>query len=147
MYTDLLKDSVDIVRVFALESTRALLSKLTVEQNTKLVKTFSTTVEKDRSWRVRYVAGEQICELCNLYSADYNDANFVPLIVRFLKDPEPEVRSAVLSKFNIIISRISLNKFNDLIVPVFNESISNDSNHHVRAVFASTIVSCGKTLG
>lgn len=143
----MLKDSVDIVRVFAIESTRALLSKLSVEQNTKLVRTFSTTIEKDKSWRVKYVAGEQICELCGLYSSEYNDANFVPLIVRFLKDPEPEVRSAVLSKFNNIISRISINKFIDQIVPVFNDNISNDINHHVRAVFATTIVSCGKALG
>ena len=147
LYTDLLKDSVDIVRVFAIESTKALLSKLNQEQNTKLVRNFSTMIEKDKSWRVKYAAGEQICELCSLYSQEYNDANFLPLIVKFLKDPEPEVRTAVLSKFNNIIGRISMTKFVEQIIPVFNENISNDNNHHVRAVFATTIVSCSKSLG
>ncbi len=146
LYTDLLKDSVDIVRVFAIESTKALLTRLSSEQTTKLVRTFSSMIEKDRSWRVKYVAGEQVCDLCGLFPVEHNDINFIPLIIRFLKDPEPEVRSAVLSKFNNIINRISLNRFIDQIIPVFNETISNDSNHHVRAVFAQTIVSCGREL-
>ena len=122
LYPDPLKGSVDIERVFAIESTRALLSKLSLEQNAKLVLTFST-------WRLKYVAGDHIIELCRLYPVDYNDNNFVCWIVRFLKDPEPEVRLFI--RFNKIIPRISLSEFIKQIIPYFNETLAKDSNHHM----------------
>ena len=55
-------------------------------------------MEQERSWRVRYSAGEVICEICGLFSNEFNDVTFLPFIIGFLKDPEPEVRSSILSK-------------------------------------------------
>ncbi len=103
-------------------------------------------MEQERSWRVRYSAGEIICDICGLFSTEFNDATFLPFILNFLKDNEPEVRSSILSKLHLVINKISKNKFLSDIWPVLQESISNDANHHVRSIFIGSLLSCVKHL-
>lgn len=62
----------------------------------------------------------------------------------YLKDPEPEVRSAVLSKLHDFIRYISETKFINSLFPILQDNISCDNNHHVRSLFASCIMKCCK---
>ena len=103
-------------------------------------------MEQERSWRVRYSAGEIICNICGLFSVEFNDATFLPFIISFLKDNEPEVRSSILSKLPLVINKISRNKFLTDIWPVLQDSIANDTNHHVRSIFIGSLLSCVKHL-
>jgi len=146
LHLDLLKDNIDIVRVFAIESTQAILERITDDQKIRVIKFFTTAMEQERSWRVRYSAGEIICNICALFPVEFNDLTFLPFIISFLKDNEPEVRSSILTKLPLVINKISRNKFLSDIWPVLQDSIANDQNHHVRSIFIGSLLSCVKNL-
>jgi hypothetical protein len=59
----------------------------------------------------------------------------------FLKDPEPEVKCAVLNYFDKFINLISVNTFKLSFLPLF-KNISNDNNIHVRSSYANTLLKC-----
>jgi hypothetical protein len=59
----------------------------------------------------------------------------------FLKDPEAEVKCAVLNYFEKFINLISINNFKINFLPLF-KSISNDNNLHVRSSYANTLLKC-----
>jgi serine/threonine-protein phosphatase 2A regulatory subunit A len=144
LFNDLLKDNVDIVKVYTIESTKNLLLRLKPETQQQHVFNFTNVLNKDRSWRVKYAAAECICDICSFFDNSFNEQNFLPLLLMFLKDPEPEVRSAVISKLFNFIPHISIQKFSTTFLPIFQDSISSDINHHVRALFASSLLKCCK---
>ena len=139
LHFNLLKDSVDIVKVHAIESTKSLLEQSDNEQQKILVNNFIMTINKDKSWRVKYAAAETICEIVKLFDCDFNELNFLPSIMLFLKDTEPEVRSSAVSKIPFFIKKISKEKFIYYIIPILSDMI-NDSNHHVRSILASSLM-------
>jgi serine/threonine-protein phosphatase 2A regulatory subunit A len=140
LHSNLIKDTIDIVKVFAINSTPSLLPKLPSEEAKNLIKNFNVVINEDKSWRVKYAAAETICEICPLFDHNFNDQNFLPIILLLLKDQEAEVRSAVLSRMHIFIKNISQNKFIMNVLGIFKDSIVSDPNYHVRSIFASAIM-------
>jgi len=140
LHSDFLKDSIDIVKVHAIEATKSLIHKLPEENKKKLLTNFNIAINRDKSWRVKYAAAEAICDICSDFSEAFNEQNFLPTVMLFLKDPEPEVRSSMLSNIHNFIKYISQQKFLSHLLPIFNDNISSDSNHHVRSIYAISLM-------
>ena len=143
LYNDFIKDPVDIVKIYTINSTKELLDHLPNEQKEILILNLTQIMSSEKSWRVKYATAECISNICSNFSKNFNEMKFVPLLMLFLKDNEPEVKCSVLTNFHIFFENFSLDVFKTNFLPIFNE-LSNDNNLHVRSVFASTLLKCIK---
>ena len=143
LYNEFIKDSVDIVKIYTINSTKELLEYLPNEQKEILILNLTQIMSSEKSWRVKYATAECISNICSNFSKNFNEMKFVPLLMLFLKDNEPEVKCSVLTNFHIFFENFSLDVFKTNFLPIFNE-LSNDNNLHVRSVFASTLLKCIK---
>ena len=167
LYNKFIVDKVDIVKIHTIESTKSLIEKIEpdeikevpiteektdlkppeppVEQpkNTKekLIFNFTTSMCKEKAWRVKYAAAECIAQICDDFGKVFFETNFVPVLLIFLKDKEAEVKCAVLNFFDKYFEYLSLEKFKEQFLTVFT-TLSTDTNLHVRSVFACTILKC-----
>ena len=141
LYSDFIKDSVDIVKIYTIESTPNLLSRLPYQSQEKLILNFTKSMAEEKAWRVKYSAIECISKICDHISVASFEKKYVSILMLFLKDQEPEVRCAVLNYFDTFIKHISLNTFKDKFLPIF-KNISNDNNIHVRSLYANTLLKC-----
>jgi len=161
LYNQFIIDKVDIVKIHTIESTKRLIEKLdktnllssSVEleeqkddeskkdEKEKLVFSFTTSMSKEKAWRVKYAAAECISEICSNFDQNFFEINFVPLLLIFLKDKEAEVKCGVLNFFDKYFEYLSLDKFKEQFLPIFT-TLSTDTNLHVRSVFACTLLKC-----
>ena len=141
LYLDFIKDNVDIVKIYTIESTQYLLKKLSFQNQESLILNFTKSMAEEKAWRVKYSACECISKIGINLSQPSFEKKFVSILLLFLKDQEPEVRCAVLNFFDIFIQKMSINTFKNNFLPIFN-NLSNDNNLHVRAVFANTLLKC-----
>ena len=167
LYNKFIVDKVDIVKIHTIEATKNLLQKIKpveikenpqpLENSTglpplpsdeqpknpkeKLVFSFTTSMSKEKAWRVKYAAAECISQICDDFTSGFFEINFVPLLLIFLKDKEPEVKCAVLNYFDKYFMYLSLDKFKEQFLTIFT-ALSTDTNLHVRSVFACTILKC-----
>ena len=170
LYNKFIVDKVDIVKIHTIESTKSLLEKINPdmkeppapEQNKeneinteeaaskepkgrnareKLVFSFTTSMVKEKAWRVKYAAAECISQICDDFTNVFFETNFVPLLLIFLKDKEAEVKCGVLNFFDKYFEYLSLEKFKEQFLSIFT-TLSTDTNLHVRSVFACTILKC-----
>jgi len=139
LHFNLLKDNVDIVKVHAIESTKSLLEQSDEEQKKTLISNLITAINRDKSWRVKYAAAETICDIVKNFDNNFNELNFLPSMMLFLKDAEPEVRSSAVTKINVFCNHISKEKFTCNIIPILQDMV-NDANHHVRSLFATSLM-------
>ena len=167
LYNIFIVDKVDIVKIHTIESTKSLIEKIKpdelkevpipeekneitpteppIEQpkNTKekLIFSFTTSMCKEKAWRVKYAAAECIAQICNDFGKVFFETNFVPVLLIFLKDKEAEVKCAVLNFFDKYLEYLSLEKFKEQFLTIFT-TLAADTNLHVRSVFACTILKC-----
>ena len=167
LYNKFIVDKVDIVKIHTIEATKNLLQKIKPEEikeppqplenstglpplpseeqpknpKEKLVFSFTTSMSKEKAWRVKYAAAECISQICDDFTSGFFEINFVPLLLIFLKDKEPEVKCAVLNYFDKYFMYLSLDKFKEQFLTIFT-ALSTDTNLHVRSVFACTILKC-----
>ena len=168
LYNKFITDKVDIVKIHTIESTKSLIEKIKpedikeipptdqpkndlacpvpAEESTKnpkekLIFSFTTSMSKEKAWRVKYAAAECISQICVDFSNSFFETNFVPLLLIFLKDKEAEVKCGVLNFFDKYFEYLSLEKFKEQFLPIFT-TLSTDTNLHVRSVFACTILKC-----
>ena len=162
LYNKFILDKVDIVKIHTIESTKSLLEKLnqddiklsqlsqSVEEQKdeppkdakeKLIFSFTTSMSKEKAWRVKYAAAECISQICSEFDTNFFEINFTPLLLIFLKDKEAEVKCGVLNFFDKYFEYLSLDKFKEQFLPIFT-TLSTDTNLHVRSVFACTLLKC-----
>ena len=141
LYNEFIKDPVDIVKIYTIQSTQNLLSKLSVNNQEKLILNFTKSMAEEKAWRVKYAAIECIAKISENINIVSFEKKYVSILMLFLKDPEPEVKCAVLNFFDSFINHISLETFKTNFLPLF-KNISNDSNIHVRSSYANTILKC-----
>jgi serine/threonine-protein phosphatase 2A regulatory subunit A len=159
LYNKFIVDKVDIVKIHTIESTKSLIEKLNQndikisqpeeqkeEENPKterekLILSFTTSMSKEKAWRVKYAAAECISQICSEFDSAFFEINFVPLLLIFLKDKEAEVKCGVLNFFDKYFEYLSLEKFKEQFLPMFN-GLLTDTNLHVRSVFACTLLKC-----
>jgi len=161
LYNQFIIDKVDIVKIHTIESTKSLIEKLDKanlisssvkleeekddeskkDEKEKLIFSFTTSMSKEKAWRVKYAAAECISEICSDFDQNFFEINFVPLLLIFLKDKEAEVKCGVLNFFDKYFEYLSLEKFKEQFLPIFT-TLSTDTNLHVRSVFACTLLKC-----
>ena len=141
LYTDFIKDSVDIVKIYTIESTPHLLNRLPYQSQEKLILNFTKSMAEEKAWRVKYSAIECISKICDHISEASFDKKYVSLLMLFLKDQDPEVRCSVLNFFDTFMKHISLDNFKSKFLPIF-KNISTDNNIHVRSLFSNTLLKC-----
>ena len=141
LYNEFIKDPVDIVKIYTIQSTQNLLNKLSVNNQEKLILNFTKSMAEEKAWRVKYAAIECIAKISENINIISFEKKYVSILMLFLKDPEPEVKCAVLNFFDSFINHISLETFKTNFLPLF-KNISNDSNIHVRSSYANTILKC-----
>ena len=159
LYNKFIVDKVDIVKIHTIESTKSLIEKLNQDdikisqaeeqkeeenpktEREKLILSFTTSMSKEKAWRVKYAAAECISQICSEFDSAFFEINFVPLLLIFLKDKEAEVKCGVLNFFDKYFEYLSLEKFKEQFLPIFN-GLLTDTNLHVRSVFACTLLKC-----
>ena len=167
LYNKFIVDKVDIVKIHTIEATKSLIQKIKPDEikeppqlldnvnglpqlptqdqpknpKEKLLYSFTTSMSKEKAWRVKYAAAECISQICDDFTSAFFEINFVPLLLIFLKDKEPEVKCAVLNYFDKYFMYLSLDKFKEQFLTIFT-TLSGDTNLHVRSVFACTILKC-----
>ena len=167
LYNKFILDKVDIVKIHTIESTKSLIEKIKPDEikdipplenktdlsaaipsqnqpkneREKLIFSFTTSMSKEKAWRVKYAAAECISQICDDFSNVFFETNFVPLLLIFLKDQEAEVKCSVLNFFYKYFNYLSLEKFKEQFLSIFT-TLSADTNLHVRSVFACTILKC-----
>ena len=171
LYNKFIVDKVDIVKIHTIESTKSLIAKIrpeiikdikpeikndskidegsapipaeeqTKNPKEKLIFNFTTSMSKEKAWRVKYAAAECISQICEDFSNIFFETNFVPLLLIFLKDKEAEVKCAVLNFFDKYFEYLSIEKFKEQFLSIFT-TLSTDTNLRVRSVFACTILKC-----
>ena len=82
-------------------------------------------LQKDKSWRVRYMVANHFCELCDTVSKDMMESEMTPALVRFLKDTEAEVRTAAALKVSSFSSKVSVQVVMTHIMPCIRQ-LTND---------------------
>jgi len=50
----------------------------------KLIFSFTTSMSKEKAWRVKYSAAECISQICSDFDSNFFEINFVPLLLIFL---------------------------------------------------------------
>ena len=141
LYNDFIKDTVDIVKIYTIQSTPYLLDKLSISNQEKLILNFTKSMAEEKAWRVKYSAIECIEKISENISIASFEKKYASILMLFLKDPEAEVKCAVLNHFEKLINLISINTFKLNFLPLF-KTISNDNNIHVRSSYANTLLKC-----
>ena len=141
LYNEFIQDPVDIVKIYTIQSTPYLLSVLSINNQEKLILNFTKSMAEEKAWRVKYSAIECISKISENIGVASFEKKYVSILMLFLKDPEPEVKCAVLNYFDKFINLISVNTFKLSFLPLF-KNISNDNNIHVRSSFANTLLKC-----
>ena len=141
LYNEFIQDPVDIVKIYTIQSTPYLLSVLSINNQEKLILNFTKSMAEEKAWRVKYSAIECISKISENIGVASFEKKYVSILMLFLKDPEPEVKCAVLNYFDKFINLISVNTFKLSFLPSF-KNISNDNNIHVRSSYANTLLKC-----
>jgi serine/threonine-protein phosphatase 2A regulatory subunit A len=127
-----------------------------MEQIISMVRSFGA----DRSWRVRYLAADQLSDLCLALGPTATREVLLPAFLQLLRDIEPEVRTAAAFKSTDIARRIvalpptpespdadfGLKLVVRDVLPIIRELV-NDNSQHVRAALASNIMGLAPVLG
>ena len=141
LYSEFIQDPVDIVKIYTIQSTPYLLGKLSYNNQENLILNFTKSMAEEKAWRVKYSAIECISKISENISIVSFEKKYVSILMLFLKDPEAEVKCAVLNYFDKFINLISIDTFKLNFLPMF-KNISNDNNIHVRSSFANTLLKC-----
>ena len=141
LYNEFIKDPVDIVKIYTIQSTPDLLNKLSINLQENLILNFTKSMAEERAWRVKYSAIECIVKISENINIISFEKKYISILMLFLKDSEPEVKCAVLNYFDKFINHISINTFKTNFLPLF-KNISNDNNIHVRSSYANTLLKC-----
>ena len=141
LYNEFIQDPVDIVKIYTIQSTPYLLSVLSINNQEKLILNFTKSMAEEKAWRVKYSAIECISKISENIGVASFEKKYVSILMLFLKDPEPEVKCAILNYFDKFINLISVNTFKLSFLPLF-KNISNDNNIHVRSSYANTLLKC-----
>ena len=141
LYNEFIKDPVDIVKIYTIQSTPDLLNKLSINLQENLILNFTKSMAEERAWRVKYSAIECIVKISENINIISFEKKYVSILMLFLKDSEPEVKCAVLNYFDKFINHISINTFKTNFLHLF-KNISNDNNIHVRSSYANTLLKC-----
>eukprot|EP00283_Hemiselmis_rufescens_P004632 CAMPEP_0173421322 /NCGR_PEP_ID=MMETSP1357-20121228/2477_1 /TAXON_ID=77926 /ORGANISM="Hemiselmis rufescens, Strain PCC563" /LENGTH=587 /DNA_ID=CAMNT_0014384227 /DNA_START=49 /DNA_END=1812 /DNA_ORIENTATION=- len=146
LFAKLAADEQDSVRIVAVENCVTLGKILSPEQSHLLILPIIRLLHQDKGWRVRYMVAERYCELADTQAKAVVESEMTAALVKFLKDSEPEVRTAAAFKVTGFCERVSVGVTLQHLMPCARD-LAVDSSHHVRAALASVIMGLAPVLG
>eukprot|EP00826_Nyctotherus_ovalis_P061033 TRINITY_DN8641_c0_g3_i1.p2 TRINITY_DN8641_c0_g3~~TRINITY_DN8641_c0_g3_i1.p2 ORF type:complete len:262 (-),score=33.38 TRINITY_DN8641_c0_g3_i1:16-801(-) len=144
MFQEFNKDEQDSVRLMSIENLLAL-KKANVSLPDEAIKEMIKTWAEDKSWRIRYMVAEKICELINIVDKEYFDTALVDYFQKFMKDDETEVRAISVSKVGELLPLLSTEGAHKLLPNL--KALSSDSQLHVRRTLLVTCRLAGGKAG
>ena len=89
LYEDFIKDTIDIVKIYTIESTKDLLEKLQPDEKEKLIMNLTNSMSREKSWRVKYACSEIISKICVEFPENFNELKFVPILIKSCNFADP----------------------------------------------------------
>ncbi|CAF5105130.1 unnamed protein product, partial [Rotaria magnacalcarata] len=150
LFTNLANDEQDSVRLLAVEAGIAMAGLFRHEDlEHQMMQTLRAATE-DKSWRVRYVVADKLCELQKAVGPEITKNDLVGAYCSLLKDPEAEVRAAAASKLKDFCTNLPVDAREQLIMsqilPCVKDMVG-DMNQHVKSALASVIMGLSPILG
>jgi len=159
LFRKLVDDEQDSVRLLIVENAATItgLIQLEPEERDALMLPMVRCFANDKSWRVRYMAADQLPALCASLGDDALRDELLPSFLKLLRDGEAEVRTAAAFKVTDVTKKIVQLPPNedgdnglDLavinVIPVVRELVT-DPSQHVRAALASNVMGLAFELG
>ena len=132
MFQEFNKDEQDSVRLMSMGNFIALKNagvELPGETKKEIIKTWA----EDKSWRIRYMVAEKMCELRDMVDKEYFDEVLVEYFHKFMKDDETEVRSVSAAKIAEFLPLLDTDYKQKILQGL--KGLSSDSQLHVRRTF------------
>lgn len=148
---NLATDEQDSVRLLAIEATVNVAKLLSMEDVTaSLLQTIKTAFD-DRSWRVRYMVADKICDLQKSFGPNISRTDITPGFVNLLKDQEAEVKSAACSRVQEFCKNITNTEEQHKVLMTHVmpqiKILVNDPNQNVKSALAKVIMGISPLLG
>lgn len=128
MFSQLIKDDQDTVRLLAAEACVQLIKVLPPGETAEL-QALLTAAVRDRSWRVRSVIADKWADLQTAFGPEATRTSLVPALVALLQDQEPEVRSQMAARLPTVGAELSpadrASVLTTNVLPVINELLSD----------------------
>ncbi|GJD08106.1 Serine/threonine-protein phosphatase 2A 65 kDa regulatory subunit A alpha isoform [Galdieria sulphuraria] len=160
IFVRLAGDEQDSVRLLAVENCAVLakLSPVKSEVREEYLIPIARELAADKSWRVRFMFADKICELAEGLGFDATVKELAPSFYKLMEDCEAEVRTAAafkIASFFETISRLDENMTDSssVVSEVFEKlysysrDLSLDDSPFVRSALASNIMSVAPIVG
>jgi serine/threonine-protein phosphatase 2A regulatory subunit A len=106
LFTSLMTDEQDSVRLLAVEACIAFASLLPAEDAVSMIVPSLQSASRDKSWRVRYVVGDKYHDIEAAFAPDVIKLEVIPLLNRLLGDTEAEVRTQAVFRIPRVGERL-----------------------------------------
>ena len=171
LFSALSTDEQDSVRLMGVENCAAMGKLLSQADNRAVLLPVIRAVAQDKSWRVRYVVAEHICELLphvgpearrppptppltppphaltpTLTLHQVTRDEMLPAFLGMMHDTEAEVRTAAAFKVTAFSELLPAGLAEGLVLPCVRD-VCSDKSQHVRAALASVIMGLAPVVG
>jgi len=148
-------DSLDSVRLLAVSAAVALTHKLGEADFETIILPYALQFGGDKSWRVRYVLGDNFSDFCEIFQNEdgttkplppYVTQKMLPLFLHLLSDTEAEVRSVTALKLVPMAKLLP----QDLVMSQLQPSVgllAKDQTESVRCSIALVVTEFAELLG
>eukprot|EP01095_Lingulamoeba_sp_RSL-Kostka_P017418 TRINITY_DN9023_c0_g1_i1.p1 TRINITY_DN9023_c0_g1~~TRINITY_DN9023_c0_g1_i1.p1 ORF type:complete len:585 (+),score=188.29 TRINITY_DN9023_c0_g1_i1:120-1874(+) len=139
-------DEQDSVRLLSVETSIALAGRINPEEIDQLILPTIKNICVDKSWRVRYMASQLFCEVCQALGTETTKNEMLEHYIALLRDNEAEVRSSAAGKVTNFCKLIPSEVILDSILPCINDLVE-DKSEYVRASLAADVMGLAPFLG
>mmetsp|Transcript_11642 Transcript_11642/g.12790 ORF Transcript_11642/g.12790 Transcript_11642/m.12790 type:complete len:572 (-) Transcript_11642:137-1852(-) len=146
IFSSLVVDEQDSVRIMAVGCCGALAKRLSKEQNIKLIMPAIKQCADDKSWRVRYALADDFINLANALGGVLMAEHLKPAFIQLLSDKEPEIRTAAAREVAGIAKMIGNEQAVENILPCL-PSLATDASQEVRMALASNLMALAPVFG
>jgi len=146
LFTMLVKDDIDSVKINAIQNSSYLLPFYTTYEDRKnLILVLKNTDPEQKSWRVRYTLAEVLASFCPNIDLEIVRKEIFPVYENLMRDNEQEVKSCALIKLPEFMDKLTESQLQDNLVPALN-SLITDTSLHVRLSVAAALSQLCLTL-
>lgn len=118
--------------MYVVDSAVALCKTQLHTKNNALAISFFKTLAEDLSWRVRYYFCDKLVEVAQSSGKDQYKKLFQPYHLKFLQDPEPEMKSIACLRIEGLADHMDPEDILNKLVPLL-KVIQADTNAFVRS--------------
>ncbi len=143
VWTTLMKDKIDNVRIKAMENLQAIIGDLAGEQVTQILEnTLSQLDQEKKSWRIRYALAELLPVMAEHLDKTQVKGQLMRLATQLVQDNEQEVKSIMLLKMPELVSKAGRQVLREQVMPLL-QGVASDASQYVRISLANVLVKLG----